>query len=87
MKKLEQELWSLEMKEADIAASTNYFNDLSTLCPRMVTLEYKKVERYIWALPQPIQGLVTTSKPSTYDSAKRFAFIMVNQEICGGTMV
>lgn len=71
MKKLEQELWSLEMKEADIAASTNYFYDLSTLCPRMVTLEYKKIERYIWGFPQPIQGLVTASKPTTYDIAKR----------------
>lgn len=58
---MEQELWILEMKEADVDAYTNLFNDLTTLCPRMVTLKYKKIERYILGLPQLIQGLVTAS--------------------------
>ena len=35
--KLEQELWSLEMKEVDVNAYTNYFNYLATLCFGMVT--------------------------------------------------
>lgn len=35
------------MKEADVNANTNRFNDLATLCPGVVTPEYKKVERYI----------------------------------------
>lgn len=56
-------------------------NDLATLCQNFVTLEYKKVEMYIWGFVQPIQGLVTTSRPSTYDSAKRLAFRLIKQEI------
>lgn len=65
----------------------NYFNDLATLCPGMVTLEYKKVQRYIWGLPQPIERLVPASKLTTNDSAKRVAFSLTNQEIRCGTTV
>lgn len=75
------------MKEVDITTYTNYFNDLVIPCPRMVTPEYKKIERYIWELPQPIQGLVTASKPTSYDSAKRLAFNLTNEEICRYTTV
>lgn len=87
MKKLEQDLLNLMMKEAHIAYYTNCFNDLTTLCPRMVTPEYNKIERYIWGLRQPIQGLLTASKPTTYDNAKRLTFNLTNQEICHSTMV
>lgn len=75
------------MKEADIGSYTNCFNDLAILCIGLVTPEYKKIERYIWGLPHPTQGLFTTSKPTTYDSAKRLAFSLTNQEIHRGTMV
>ena len=38
------------MKGSEIAAYTNHFNDIAVLYPGMVTLEYKKIERYIWDL-------------------------------------
>jgi len=50
LQKLEQELWNLAMKGSDITAYTNRFNDLSVLCPAMVTPLTKKIERYIWGL-------------------------------------
>nr|KAJ0226254.1 hypothetical protein LSAT_V11C100045850 [Lactuca sativa] len=46
--KLEQELWTLTMKGSQINAYTTRFNDLAVTCPALVTLEYKKIERYIW---------------------------------------
>lgn len=49
MHKLEQEMWNLTMKEANVSTYTNYFNELATLYPGMVTTEYK-IERYIWCL-------------------------------------
>lgn len=61
MQGLEQELWNLTMKDFEIATYTNWFNDLVVLCPRMVTPEYKKIERYIWGLALEIQGLVISS--------------------------
>lgn len=86
VQKLEQELWEMVMKEVDIGTYTNLFNDLSTLCSGMVTPKYKKVERYIWGLPQPIQGFVAASKPSTYDIANILYFSLTNQEIYRNTM-
>lgn len=87
MQKLDHELLNLTMKEANIVACTNCINNLTTLCPRLVTPEDKNVERYIWGLSHSIQGLVTASKPTTYDSAKRLDFNLKNQKACHGTMV
>ncbi|XP_023764001.1 uncharacterized protein LOC111912502 [Lactuca sativa] len=52
LQKLEHELLNLKMKGSDIAAYTSRFDDLALLCPRMVTPEYKKIERFIWRLTQ-----------------------------------
>lgn len=87
MQKPDQELWNLMIHEVDIATYTSRFNNLATLCPRMVTLEENKIDRYIQGSPQPIQGLVTISKPTTFDRAKRLAFILTHPEVHRGTMV
>ena len=47
VQKLEQELWGLTMVGSDITTYTNRFSDLAILCPGMVALESKKIERYI----------------------------------------
>ncbi|KAI3494636.1 hypothetical protein L1887_40553 [Cichorium endivia] len=83
---LEQELWNLTMKGSDVTAYTNRFNDLAVLCPGMVTPEYVKIERYIWGLAPQIQGMVTSSRPTTYDSAKRIAHQLTEQAIRQGNM-
>lgn len=54
MKRLEQDLWNLTMDNADILTYINMFNYLTNLYPGFVNPEYKKVERYIWGLVQPI---------------------------------
>ena len=71
VQKLEQELWNLTVQNSDIDTYISRFNELSLLCPSMITSEGKKVERFIWGLTPPIQGNVIASKPKTYDSAKR----------------
>ncbi|GJW84764.1 hypothetical protein Tco_0157909 [Tanacetum coccineum] len=47
--------------------------EVALLCPTMVTPEYKKIERYIWGLPDDIQGNVTSSKPTKIQEAIRIA--------------
>ena len=47
MQGFEQELCNLTMKDSEIAAYINRFNDLAVLCPGMVTPGYKRIERYI----------------------------------------
>lgn len=47
IQKLEQELWNLMMKEADVFAYTNCFNDLLPYVPEWSLRMIKKTQSYI----------------------------------------
>ena len=47
VQKMETEFWNLAVKGVDIAAYTERYHELSTLCPEMVSTTRKKIERYI----------------------------------------
>nr|KAJ0191788.1 hypothetical protein LSAT_V11C800446920 [Lactuca sativa] len=85
--RLEIELWYLKMKGYDVKPYTRRFNDLSLLYPGIVKPECKKVNRYIWGLASQIKGMVLSSKPTTYLSAKRLAMQLIKYEIENGVMV
>ena len=82
VQKIEQELWSLTMVGSNITTYTNRFSDLEILCPEMVALESKKIERYIWGLSPQIRGNVLASKPVTFDSAKQLAQALFDHGVC-----
>ncbi|GKD28789.1 reverse transcriptase domain-containing protein, partial [Tanacetum coccineum] len=63
IQKLENELWNLCIKGTDVAGYTRRFQELTLLCPRIVPEENDKIERFIWVLPDNIQGNVTSFKP------------------------
>ena len=84
---LEHELWNLTMQGSEITPYTTRFNDLETLCRGMFSPEYKKIEHYIWGLAPKIQGMVTASRPSTFESVKSIAIRLTDQGISQGTMV
>ena len=84
---MEQELWNLAIQGSDITGYTNRFNDLSVLCPGMVTPIAKKIERYIWGLAAQIQNSVTAFNPLTYESVKSVAIRMTDQAARKGKMV
>lgn len=71
---LVQELWNLTMKGLEVASYTPQFNDLANICPGIVSPKYKKIERYIRVLASQIQGLVTASRPSTFNSVMQLAY-------------
>ncbi|GJZ04538.1 reverse transcriptase domain-containing protein [Tanacetum coccineum] len=50
MQKLETEFWNHAMVEAGHAAYTDRFYELARLVPHLVTLENKRIERYIYGL-------------------------------------
>ncbi|GJT82872.1 hypothetical protein Tco_1057214 [Tanacetum coccineum] len=55
---MEHELWNLRVKEYDIVAYTQRFNELALMCPRMVEPERVKVDAYIRGLTdKPSNGL------------------------------
>ncbi|XP_023762869.1 uncharacterized protein LOC111911310 [Lactuca sativa] len=87
IQKLDQELWTLTMKGLEIKAYTARFNDLAVICPKLVTPEYKKIDRYIWGLASQIKGMLIASKPTTYDNSKRIAHQLTLTEIKGAVVV
>ena len=66
------------MVGSDITTYTNRFCDLANLCPDIVALESKKIERYIWGLSPQIQSSVIASRPITFDSAKELAQSLID---------
>nr|GEX32680.1 putative reverse transcriptase domain-containing protein [Tanacetum cinerariifolium] len=84
VQRMEHELWNLKVKEYDVFAYTQRFNDLYLMCPRMVEPERVKVDAYIRGLTDNIKGEVTSSKPADLNEVVRMAHkLMVKQEEVG----
>ncbi|GKD82029.1 hypothetical protein Tco_1348868 [Tanacetum coccineum] len=77
---MEHELWNLKVKEYDVVAYTQRFNELALMCPRMVEPERVKVDAYIRGLIDNIKGEVTSSKPADLNEAMRMAHKLMDQK-------
>ncbi|GKC88461.1 hypothetical protein Tco_1149110 [Tanacetum coccineum] len=53
---MESELWNLTVKNNDLDAYTQRYQELSMLCTKMVPEEEDRVEKFIGGLPDNIQG-------------------------------
>nr|GEV87149.1 putative reverse transcriptase domain-containing protein [Tanacetum cinerariifolium] len=69
VQRMEHELWNLKVKEYDVVAYTNRFNELALKCPRIVEPERVKVDAYIRGLTNNIKGEVTSFKPVDLNEA------------------
>ncbi|GJV04215.1 hypothetical protein Tco_1337784 [Tanacetum coccineum] len=69
IQRMEHELRNLKIKEYDIVAYTQRFNELALMCLRMVEPERVKVDAYIRGLTDNIKGEVTSSKPANLNKA------------------
>ncbi|GJS05790.1 reverse transcriptase domain-containing protein [Tanacetum coccineum] len=54
IQKIESELWNLSMKNNDLAAYTQRFQELTMMCTKMVPGEEDQVEKFIRVLPDNI---------------------------------
>ncbi|GJQ93119.1 putative reverse transcriptase domain-containing protein [Tanacetum coccineum] len=77
---MEHELRNLKVKEYDIVAYTQRFNELALMCPRMVEPERVKVDAYIRGLTDNIKGEVTSSKPVDLNEAVRMAHKLMEKK-------
>nr|GEV10071.1 putative reverse transcriptase domain-containing protein [Tanacetum cinerariifolium] len=59
------------VKEYDVVAYTQRFNELALMCPRMVEPTRVKVDAYIRGLMDNIKGEVTSSKPADLNEAPK----------------
>ncbi|GKE13131.1 putative reverse transcriptase domain-containing protein [Tanacetum coccineum] len=71
IQRIEHELWNLRVKEYNIVAYTQRFNELALMCPRMVEPESVKVDSYIRGLSENIKGDVTSSRPTNLNEVMR----------------
>ncbi|GJS82947.1 putative reverse transcriptase domain-containing protein [Tanacetum coccineum] len=69
-----------KVKEYNIVAYTQRFNELALMCPRMVEPERVKVNAYIRGLIDNIKGEVTSSKPANLNEAVRMAYKLMEQK-------
>nr|GEU77830.1 putative reverse transcriptase domain-containing protein [Tanacetum cinerariifolium] len=81
VQRLEDELRSLKLRDTNIAAYTQRFNELVLLCPKVVPSEKKKVEAYIKGLPDYIKGEVTSSRPVNLNETVHMAHTLMEQKI------
>ncbi|GJW39268.1 putative reverse transcriptase domain-containing protein [Tanacetum coccineum] len=81
VQRMEHELWNLKVKEYNIVAYTQRFNELALMCPRMVKPERVKVDAYIQGLIDNIKGEVTSSKLANLNEAVRMAHKLMEQKL------
>ncbi|GJT81388.1 putative reverse transcriptase domain-containing protein [Tanacetum coccineum] len=71
IQKMETELWNLTVKNNDLAAYTQRFQELTMMCTKMVPEEEDRVEKFIGGLPDNIQGNVIAAEPTKLQDAVR----------------
>ncbi|GJR78374.1 putative reverse transcriptase domain-containing protein [Tanacetum coccineum] len=55
IQKIESELWNLTVKNNDLAAYTQRFQELTMMCTKMVPEEEDRVEKFIGGLPETLR--------------------------------
>ncbi|GKA61354.1 putative reverse transcriptase domain-containing protein [Tanacetum coccineum] len=74
---------TLTLKGDDIEAYNNRFHELVLMCPELVPIENKKIEKYIRGFPKRIKGNITSSKHATLHEAINMARELVEQSVQG----
>ncbi|GKD18704.1 putative reverse transcriptase domain-containing protein, partial [Tanacetum coccineum] len=83
IQKMEIELWNLTMKNNDLTAYTQRFQELTMMCTKMVPEEEDQVEKFIGGLPNNIQGNVIAAEPTRLQDAVRIANNLMDQKLKG----
>ncbi|GJT19097.1 putative reverse transcriptase domain-containing protein [Tanacetum coccineum] len=83
IQKMETELWNLTVKNNDLTAYTQRFQELTMMCTKMAPEEEDRVEKSIGGLPGNIQGNVIAAKPTRLQDAVRIANNLMDQKLKG----
>nr|GEV51909.1 putative reverse transcriptase domain-containing protein [Tanacetum cinerariifolium] len=73
IKKLEIMLWNLIVKENNVSAYTECFQELTLICTKFVADETEKIDKYVSGLPDNIYESVKASKPKMLDETIELA--------------
>ncbi|GJY13730.1 putative reverse transcriptase domain-containing protein [Tanacetum coccineum] len=83
IQKIETELWNLTVKNNDLTAYTQRFQESTMMCTKMVLEEKDRVEKFIGGLPDNIQGNVIAAEPIKLQDAVRIANNLMDQNLKG----
>ncbi|GKB81197.1 reverse transcriptase domain-containing protein, partial [Tanacetum coccineum] len=83
IQKIETELWNLTVKNNDLTAYTQRFQELIMMCTKMVPGEEDGVEKFIGGLPDNIQGNVIATEPIRLQDAVRISNNLMDQKLKG----
>nr|GEU72770.1 hypothetical protein [Tanacetum cinerariifolium] len=86
MQKLETELWNHAMVGVVHAAYTNRFHKLARLVPHLVTLERRKIKRYVYGLALQIRGMVAATEPKTIQKAEQISCALTDEAVRNGSI-
>ncbi|KAJ0442422.1 putative transcription factor interactor and regulator CCHC(Zn) family [Helianthus annuus] len=81
LRALEREFDDLKQDSGEHRAYTDRYEELSLLCPTMVTPLDKAIEKYIDGLPDVVQDIVTGSNPTTVRQAIELAATLTESQI------
>ncbi|GJR97785.1 putative reverse transcriptase domain-containing protein [Tanacetum coccineum] len=73
--------WRDLMKNNDLAAYTQRFQELTMLCTKMVPEEEDRIERYVGGLPGNIQWNAMSTEPTRLQDAIRLANSLMDQKL------
>ncbi|GJV52928.1 reverse transcriptase domain-containing protein [Tanacetum coccineum] len=83
IQKLESELWNLTVKNNNLAAYTQRFQELTMMCTKMVPEEEDQVDKFIGGLPDNMQGNVIAAEPTRLQDVVRIANNLIDQKLKG----
>nr|GFA53033.1 reverse transcriptase domain-containing protein [Tanacetum cinerariifolium] len=81
VKKLEIKLWNLKVRDINIPAYTNRFQELALICTKFISNETEKVDKYISGLPDNIYRNVNSLKRKTLDETIELANDLMDQKL------
>ncbi|GJU74271.1 putative reverse transcriptase domain-containing protein [Tanacetum coccineum] len=83
IQKMETKLWNLTIKNNDLTAYTQIFQELTMMCTKMVPEEEDRVKKFIGGLPDNIQGNVIDVEPTRLQDVVRIANNLMDQKLKG----
>ncbi|GJX88437.1 putative reverse transcriptase domain-containing protein [Tanacetum coccineum] len=83
IQKMESELWNLTVKNNDLTAYTQRFQELTMMCTKIVLEEEDRIDKFIGGLPDNIQGNVIAAEPTRLQDAVRIANNLMDQKLKG----
>nr|GFA61593.1 hypothetical protein [Tanacetum cinerariifolium] len=76
-------MWNLTVKNNDLAAYTQRFQELTMMCTKMVPEEEDRVEKFIGGLPDNIQENVIAAEPTRLQDVVRIVNNLMDKKLKG----